>query len=50
MRQALNTTDPDFGVWILNATRGDWYVTESEAGAVLMCDVNCEVKYSRDNA
>ncbi len=45
---ALEDIEPDFGTWILNATRGDWYVTESEAGAVLMCDVNVEVKYSKD--
>jgi hypothetical protein len=36
------------GAWILNATRGDWTVVPQNEGAVLMCDVNVEVKYSKD--
>ena len=47
---ALENIDPDLGTWMLNATRGDWYVTDTAVGNVLMCDVNIEVKYSKDNA
>lgn len=47
---ALTDVDPTLGTWILNATRGDWAVNTSKGGAILMCDINCEVKYSKDLA
>lgn len=45
---AVNTADPTIGTYILNATRGDWMVVDTKAGLQLTCDVNVEVKYSKE--
>lgn len=45
---SLNTIDATLGTWILNAIRGDWSVVDSAQGSILLCDVNVEVKYSKD--
>lgn len=44
----LEVIDPAIGTYILNATRGDWIVSGSEEGGLLMCDINVEAKYSKD--
>ena len=34
---------------ILNTTRADWFEADSQAGPLLMCDINVGVEYSKDN-
>lgn len=38
----------DVQTYLLNASRGDWYDTDTEAGPVIMADINVEVTYSKD--
>lgn len=45
---ALTQIDSTIGTFILNATRGDWTVVPSNGGSVLVCDVNVEIRYSKD--
>jgi hypothetical protein len=47
---ALNAQDPTIGTYFLNATRGDWFAVEENAGVLLVCDLNVEIKYSKDLA
>lgn len=48
-QNALNTIDSTIGEYILNATRGEWLVaTDTKGGAVLVCQVYVEIKYSKD--
>lgn len=45
---ALNTADPTLqNILMLNATRGDWIVAETDSATALLCDVNCSVHYSK---
>lgn len=44
----LNTIDPSLGLLKVNATGGEWFPQETQAGVVLMCDINVEVTYSRN--
>lgn len=46
--RALETIDTNLDTLILNASRGDWTVAESDNAAILMCDVAIEIRYSRD--
>lgn len=46
---ASNVLAAQIGTYILNATRGDWFVTDSNAGSILMCDINVDVSYSKNN-
>lgn len=34
---------------ILNASRADWFEGDSQAGPLLICDVDVSVEYSKDN-
>jgi hypothetical protein len=34
--------------WLMDAQRGDWFVKPLAEGADLTCDVNVQVKYSKD--
>jgi hypothetical protein len=43
----LNSVDNTLDTLMLNATRGDWMVAETNAAAVLLCDVNLNVRYSK---
>lgn len=45
---ALNESDPTLGTWILDANRGIWEPIQTAAGVVMLCDINVEVKYSKD--
>ena len=47
---ALNTSDPTVGTHFLDAERGDWIVNTSKGGAILICQVNVNVRYSIDLA
>jgi hypothetical protein len=44
----LNDIDPTLGVYMMDATRGDWMVVPSSGGDTLLCDVNVQVTYSKD--
>jgi hypothetical protein len=44
----LNLTDSGIDTYILNCSRGDWFDTDSQAGPLLSCEVNVEVKYSKN--
>lgn len=44
----LNEIDPSLGTWILDANRGVWIPIQTSAGVVMSCDINVEVKYSKD--
>lgn len=45
----LDAALPDVGAWILNATRADWFDEDSQEGPILSCDLEVQVKYSKDN-
>ena len=45
----LNIIDPTIQTHMLDATRGDWSMDDFGAGPVLLCDVNVDVKYSKNN-
>lgn len=45
---ALNAKDATIKTHILNATRGDWFDSDTGTGVVLMCDINVEVRYSKN--
>jgi hypothetical protein len=45
---SLNELDATITSYILNATRGDWYLANAPAGAALAVDINVEVKYSKN--
>jgi len=44
---ALHTADNSLNTLFLDATRGDWMVAETNSAAVLLCDVNCGIRYSK---
>lgn len=44
----LSTIDPTIPTFMMQADRGDWFDTDTQAGVVLVCDVNVEVTYSKD--
>lgn len=44
----LQEIDEDIPTFMMNADRGDWFDSDTQAGVVLMCDVNVEVTYSKD--
>lgn len=52
---ALDTADYEgefisaVGVLEINASRGDWFDTDSPTGPILACDIAIEVTYSKDN-
>lgn len=44
----LKDINPEIPTYMMEADRGDWFDAETQAGPVLMCDVNVEVRYSKD--
>lgn len=45
---SLNEIDQTIGSYMLNATRASWFDSDSQAGPILICDINVEVTYSKD--
>ena len=53
---ALDNADYDdtfsatLGTYLLNASRGDWYKADTQAGPALIVDINVAISYSKDLA
>lgn len=45
---ALNRTDTTLHTWIMNATRSTFLPAEAKAGAILLCNIDVAVTYSKD--
>jgi hypothetical protein len=45
---ALNEIDSSIGTYLLNTTGGDWFEQNTQAGLVIMADINVEVGYSKE--
>ena len=45
---ALVAADPTIGTYIMNATRGDWFLEDSKGGPLLTVAINVDVRYSKD--
>lgn len=44
----LEQVDPTIGTYMLECQRGEWSEVTSSVGALLMCDVDVSVSYSKD--
>lgn len=44
---ALNQADPTIKTYFLEAQKGDWRVTQSKGGALLLCRLSVNVRYSK---
>jgi hypothetical protein len=43
----LSTIDPTFTNWIMSVKQATWRVASGKTGAMLLCNVNVEVSYSK---
>ena len=42
----LSAIDPEIQAWLMSVPSARWYVGQSEAGALLLCNVTIKVRYS----
>jgi hypothetical protein len=45
---SLTAIDSTIGVHFLDAQRGDWLVNDSKGGAILICRIDVQVRYSKN--
>lgn len=44
----LNTVDSSLGTWMMEATRGTFKPAKSNSGAILLCQIDVAIHYSKD--
>ncbi|WP_427007195.1 hypothetical protein [Pseudarthrobacter sp. H2] len=43
----LSAIDPTIANWIMNVTQVRWFIANGKSGALLLCNINIEVSYSK---